>query len=252
MMKPTDFYVGVLDFFSILLPGAVVSWVVWIWLGADKTIGDLMPRGEVGLWITFALASFAAGHLVFMLASLIDVTVDGFRKTVLRKTLKAERRIVEDNAYEAASALRNVSLAAEGSSAPAAARAEEWARRVLLKPDASPKIPLPTNTYQWSRAVLRTRAPVALAEVLRLEADSKFFRSLVVVFVILAACSLVHLPGSERLPLPAIVLLILAALSYWRYAEQRQKGLVEAYRAVIICLAMGGEAPEPSSKPAEK
>lgn len=248
MVKPADLYIGVLDFFSILLPGAVVSWAAWIWLGADATMGAFLPHGEIALWMAFVLASFAAGHLVFMLASLVDMTVDQFRKKVLRRTLNAERRAREDSAYLAASALRTVSLAAEGSDEPAAVRAEAWARNVLRRPGASPTIPLPTNTYQWSRAMLRLRAPVALAEVLRLEADSKFFRSLFVVFVLLAICSFVHLPGSERLPLPAVALLFLAALSYWRYAEQRQKGLAEAYRAIIVCMAVGGETPPKSGE----
>jgi hypothetical protein len=239
MAKPADFYVGVLDVFSILLPGAVVSWTAWVWLGGDPELGTFLPHGEIAPWVAFGLAAFASGHLVFMLASLVDVTVDGFRKRILQRTLSADRRAVDDSAYEAASALRSVSLAAERSMTETGLRAEAWARDILRKRDTSPTIPRPTNTYQWSRAVLRLRAPAALVEVLRLEADSKFFRSLFVVFVLLAICSLIHLPGSERLPLSAAILLPLAGMSYWRYAEQRQKGLAEAYRAVIICLAVG-------------
>ena len=67
----------------------------------------------------------------------------------------------------------------------------------ILRKAAEPTILDVTNNYQWSRAVLR--APAALAEVLRIEADSKFFRSLCVVFVFLSIYSLVHLPGSEKL-----------------------------------------------------
>jgi hypothetical protein len=76
-----------------------------------------------------------------------------------------------------------------------------------------PTIPEPTNTYQWSRAVLRLRAPTALAEVLRLEADSKFFRSLFVVFLFLAVCSFVHLSGSVALVAAAIIVYSVASFS---------------------------------------
>jgi hypothetical protein len=253
MAKPADFYVGVLDVFSILLPGAVVSWVAWVWLGGEAKLAEFLPKGDIAPWFAFILAAFAAGHIAFMLASLVDITFDGFRKRILRPTLGRYRRTVEQNALEAASALRIVSLAAEPLTIelpepPTKARAKAWARDILRKSDEAPTIPEPTNTYQWSRAVLRLHAPTALAEVLRLEADSKFFRSLFVVFVFLAVCTLVHLPGSEKLPISAGVLLPLAVLSYWRYAEQRQKGIVEAYRSVIVFLAMGGTA-APTPKP---
>jgi hypothetical protein len=118
---------------------------------------------------------------------------------------------------------------------PTTDRALAWARGILRKPGTAPTIPEPANTYQWSRAVLRLRALAALVEVLRLEPVSKFFRSLFVVFMFLAICSLIHLPRSELLPLSAAVLLLLAGLSYWRYAGQRQKELAEAYQAVIVC-----------------
>ena len=246
MAKPADFYVGVLDFFSILLPGAVVSWTAWVWLGDEAALGSLLPSGDAGRWVAFVLAAFAAGHIVFMLASLVDLTFDCFRKNILRRTLSRYRRTVEDSVLQAASALRMVSLDAEPlpNQRPSAARAEIWAREVLRKRDVVASTILePTNTYQWARAVLRLRAPAALAEVLRLEADSKFFRSLFVVFVFLAICSLVHLPGSDKLPLSAGVLLPLAILSYWRYAEQRQKGTIEAYRSVVVLFSIKGVVP---------
>jgi hypothetical protein len=147
--------------------------------------------------------------------------------------------------------LRLISLIAEPLEVPnpAAQRAEMWARNILSKFGEYPTIPEPTNIYQWSRAVLRLRAPASLAEVLRLEADSKFFRSLFVVFAFLALCSFVHLPGYERMPLSAWISLILAGLSYWRYAERRHAGITEAYRSAIILFALGQKAaPPPDSK----
>ena len=248
MPKPADFYVGALDVFSILLPGAVVSWTAWLWFGGATSLGQFMPRGDTANWVAFVLAAFAAGHIVFMLASLIDITFDRFRKHVLWPTSGKYRQAVERNALEAASALRLVSLAAEplSNKQPVSIfkiRSEAWARAMLGKPENVPTITEPTNTYQWSRAVLRLRAPTALSEVLRLEADSKFFRSLFVVFSFLAICSMIRLPGSEKLPLSMALLMPLAALSYWRYAEQRQKAIAEAYRSVIVLFAIGAAAP---------
>jgi hypothetical protein len=244
MAKPSDFYIGVVDVFSILLPGAVVSWAGWKWVGEKPEFAALVPPGEVAPWVAFVLAAYALGHIMFMLASFVDISFNWFREKFLLPSLGQYRRAVEKNALDAASALRLIGLAIEPITAPEKedeiqARARTWAQHILRKPDTEPTIPEPTNTYQWSRAVLRLRAPTALAEVERIEADSKFFRSLFVVFVVLAAFSIVQLPGSEKLPLPHAATIPLAALSYWRYAEQRQKGTVEAYRSVIVLFAMG-------------
>jgi hypothetical protein len=241
MLKPADLYISVLDVFSILLPGAVVSWFTWHLFSGDDALTGLLPQDITARWLAFVLASFAAGHIVFMLASLVDITFDSFRKQVLRRTLGAYRGEVERQALEAATALRLVTLSAEplpGRPNPTTDRALAWAREILHKPEMAARIPEPTNTYQWSRAVLRLRAPASLAEVLRLEADSKFFRSLFVVFLILAICSLFHILESKRFPIPVWVLLPLAAISYWRYAEQRQKGVIAAYRAVIVVFTV--------------
>jgi len=249
MAKPADFYVGVVDIFSILLPGAVVSWTAWIWLGGQWGARQLVPEGDVAPWVTFILASYAAGHLVFMLASLVDLSYDRFRNGVLLYTLGRYRRRVEDNAFQAARALRTVSLGISGETSGEPDPLQTWARYILKKSDNVPAIPEPINTYQWSRVVLRLLAPTALAVVTRIEADSKFFRSLFVVFALLAICSIAHLPGYERLPLSVAFMLVLAALSYWRYAEQRHKGTVEAYRTVLVLFSMGEKAtPPPTAK----
>jgi hypothetical protein len=244
MAKPSDFYVGVIDLFSIMLPGAILTWVCWARWGADPAVQAFLPGRESGQWVAFLLAAFGVGHLVFMVASLVDLSFDWFRKRVLTWTLPPFRRAVEESAYQAASALRTVGLATEPSAAAGspAARAETWARAMLRAREGMPTIPLPTNTYQWSRAVLRLRAPAALGAVVRLEADSKFFRSLFVVFLLLAIAAPLDAREGVRLPLSVPLLLLFAALSYWRYAEQRAKGITEAYRAVIVCLAMGGNA----------
>jgi hypothetical protein len=244
MAKPSDFYVGVVDIFSILLPGAVVTWSGWLWIRDEVELSDRLPEGEIALWVAFVLVAYAAGHFVFLLASWVDRTFNLFRTRILRKCMTQFDRDIEKAAFAAVTALRRVSLAAW----PEADRdfltddTEMWARNVLKKPGTGPIIAEPSNSFQWSRAVLRIRAPAALAEVLRHEADSKFFRSLFVVFILLAACSLARLPGSDRLPLPFWFTLLLAVLSYWRYAERRLKCIEEAYLAVIVYFTLGGGA----------
>jgi hypothetical protein len=254
MAKPADFYVGVLDVFSILLPGAVVSWTAWIWLDGPRTLAPLLPQGTTGGWVAFVLVAFATGHVVFMLASLVDVTFNPFRKYVLRSMWSRHRRGLEEHALQAANALRLVSLRAEPLAGPgcSVSRAEAWAAGLLRQQGPTFRIPEPTNTYQWSRAVLRLRAPAALAEVLRLEADSKFFRSLFVVFVFLEIAAATGLPRAEAFIVPAGIPALLAVLSYFRYAERRQKAIIEAYRSVIVLFAIGKPAKAAAGEEADQ
>ena len=242
MPKPGDFYVGVLDVFSILLPGAIVTWTVWVWLGQPTY--EFLPQDDSGKWVAFILSAYAIGHIVFMVASEVDRTFLTFRRHVLYRIKKDPD--LDQNALQAITALRLTSLSAiliikrdeSGNEKPnedvPSKDVAEWAKK-FLPVAVDPSISEMMNSYQWSRAVLRLRAPAALAEVLRFEADSKFFRSLFIVFVFLAACSFVNLPEYEKLHFPPPILLVaLAALSYWRYAERRQKGIEEAYRSTIV------------------
>jgi ADP-ribose pyrophosphatase YjhB (NUDIX family) len=69
---------------------------------------------------------------------------------------------------------------------------------------------------------------VALAAVQRFEADSKFFRSLVVVLLLMP-----WLADPDRLQELLIVSVILLPLALWRYMEQRHKATNQAYWSVI-------------------
>jgi hypothetical protein len=255
MAKPQDFYVGVLDIFSILLPGAVVTWTAWVWLSqapfenAITSNTAFVPQKESGQWVAFLLSAYAVGHIVFMVASQVDRTFNWFRKYVLRR-LKSDYDItVEKNALEAVTALRFASVSAApipGLTSPPTESAKAWASKIVGRA-IEPRIPEMTNNYQWSRAFLRLRAPAALAEVLRIEADSKFFRSLFIVFVFLAVYCLVNLWGSDKLPLRLSLFLVLAALSFWRYAERREKGIEEAYRSAIVYFTISDVSEDSAS-----
>lgn len=84
------------------------------------------------------------------------------------------------------------------------------------------------NAFQWSKARLALDKPEALATVQRFEADSKFFRSLLIVLCILFLWALVQ----ERLAL-ALVIVPMLGLSFWRYVDQRVKSTNQAYWYII-------------------
>lgn len=197
---PGSFYLGVVDFFSIMLPGGVLAFFL-SGVFERNVFGALFPAippGTAG-WVIFLFAAYLLGHIVFLLGSYLDKVYDPVRKLVWPKKT--------DFAYQQADSLR----------------------RTLLGPDAARAI----NTYQWARAILTLNHPAGMAEVARLEADSKFFRSLVIVLVILLAATLAnnwHRTGN----LFPVLLGICAVLSYWRYTERRYKSTEQAYRYMIV------------------
>ena len=188
--KPADLFVGVIDVFAVLLPGALVAAVAlpalpeWFY-GSEGIVRP--PQAGAATWIAFLFAAYLAGHLLFLIGALLDSSLyDPLRRAVVLPD--------DDKAFDAASRLRNDAL---GSDAEA------------------------INTFQWARAMLRLRTPVAIAEVERYEADSKFFRGLAVaLYVLLLVFSRSGLALALVLSIPAI----LAGASIGKAVASRRRG----------------------------
>lgn len=84
------------------------------------------------------------------------------------------------------------------------------------------------NAFQWCKARLTLEHPEAMATVQRFEADSKFFRSLLIVLCVLILLGLV-----ESRPVITLVSVALLVLAFWRYVDQRVKATSQAYWYVI-------------------
>lgn len=197
---PGSFYLGVVDFFSIMLPGGVLAWFLSGPLQGNVfgTLFPAIPAGTAG-WVIFLFAAYLLGHIVFLLGSYLDNIYDPVRKRVWPKET--------DFAFREADRIKRNRLGADAAKA--------------------------INTYQWARAILTLHHPSGMAEVARLEADSKFFRSLVVVLVILLAATLTNDWYQTGIVFP-VLLAVFAGLSYWRYTERRYKSTEQAYRFMIV------------------
>jgi hypothetical protein len=201
MPKPNDFQLGVVELFSILLPGALLVAAILVAFGDGGRLGLPQPfvpfvKDPGVAWVAFTFAAYAAGHLIFMLASSLDDTFyDSHRK--------ATWPLKGDHAYKAATALRRQALPGEGD--------------------------IPMNTLSWAKATLLLRAPAAYSDVLRYEADSKFFRSLVVVLPIVGI-----LLVFRNLVLAVPILSYLGYVCFFLYADRRYKSTEWAYRYVIV------------------
>ena len=153
MDKPSEFYVGVLDLFGVLLPGAVAAALLEPRVG-DLIFGSLIsrPSSEPVKWAAFLLIAYFLGHLIFLLGWSLDPWYNKLRKQF--------DPYDDKSAYQAATSVRDSILT-------------EQERK-------------PLNTFQWARSVLVATCPAAAQDVHRLEADSKFFRSLLVVTILAA------------------------------------------------------------------
>jgi len=209
-MKPGDFLLGVLDFFAILLPGSLATWLAAQYVPANElrialSFGvrdpSLAPDGFV-LGTAFVLSSYMLGHFVYMVGARLDTPYDRWRK----RTKPAD----QDKAFLAARALHQ-ELSSE-----------------IFGGDFT--------TFKWARAYIQVKAPAARVEIDRLEADSKFFRSLVVVALVGAA----HFLLRAHSPTMSVIAVVLALLSYHRYRQQRWKMTELSYAtAVIVHAALG-------------
>ncbi|KPF80096.1 hypothetical protein IP88_00925 [alpha proteobacterium AAP81b] len=201
-----------IEVFSILLPGALLVAALLIVFGLPPAFATFLAAPG-SAWIAFGLAAYAAGHIVFYLAASLD---DRFYDRYRKKKWPP----IRDRAYIAASALRFDALPPPN----------PWA------------FDDPMNTFAWAKAALMFRAPAAYADVLRYEADSKFFRSLVVVLPIVGLL----LFRGMVLALP--ILSCLGYACFFRYAERRYKSTEWAYRYVIV-LGTVKPAAAPSKDP---
>ena len=208
-MKPGDFLLGVLDFFAVLLPGSLATWLVAQYI-PPKVLRDALSFGlgdgitnpdSFVLGAAFLLSSYLLGHFVFMAGGELDPLYDRWRKRA-----KPEDR---DKAFQAARAL------------------QKEVSKDLVGSDFS--------VLKWARTYVQIKAPAARVEIDRLEADSKFFRGLVVISVLAA----VHFFLREQSPAAGVVALVMVALSYHRYRQQRWKMTELSYVTAVVVHATG-------------
>ncbi len=227
--EPQKFFVGLMDFFSILLPGAALT----ILLVDGLVLGGAIAGLEgVERWAAFLFASYLFGHLVFLLGSWLDEFYDWARRYTLDAQIARLAR-------------------PRGRLLPWPVRALVWlvfkrerniavdcAKKIKQKALATVRGASAVNTFQWSKAFLNVESPEGLAVVQRFEADSKFFRCFVVVLLLLLAAWPFR---EDSFPIGLPILFVLLVLALWRYMEQRFKATNQAYLSVITLTANKGE-----------
>ena len=226
--KPGDFFIGVVNFFAILLPGALLSFfsidVVHAYVNNRPYLfGNIQTdtQGEAQNWVVFIVASYLLGQFIFLLGSPLDILYDlvrkGFSSDLIKTKWLKRKWIQNERLYKSARTLKEKYV-------------EDSASEIV-------------NTFQWAKANVQLRFPAAADEIHRLEADQKFFRGLIVVLI--AICFLfifVSKTGwTETVPY-----LVVMALSFWRYVDQRRKSTNLAYTYLIALEQLPKETAQES------
>lgn len=224
--EPQKFFVGLIDFFSILLPGALLTFLLRGEAERSMWVAERLPQlsGAKG-WVAFLVASYLLGHFAFLLGSWLDELYDWLR----RRTLNFQIRELARRGKLIGWWVRlPVWLVFKRERNLAVERAGQIKRHSLAPLRAKNEI----NNFQWSKALLTVESPTSLAVVQRFEADSKFFRCFVIVLLVMLGLSW----RWQNWTL-AIAGLVLLPMAMWRYMEQRYKATNQAYWSVITLTA---------------
>jgi ADP-ribose pyrophosphatase YjhB (NUDIX family) len=238
-VEPEKLFIGVIDFFSILMPGALLAYLGKDWV-ARVVLGEpcFQLQGPEG-WMIFLFGAYLLGHIAFLLGSLLDNPYDWLRECT---DLGQSRRLAKGQKFSGRG-MRAIAKRLFGRNADAALvqvlRIKSHALSGLSAENA-------VNAYQWSKARLSKDHPAGLAAVQRFEADSKFFRSFAIVLVTLAAISVYQYQCQDRLLLAAVCLGFLL-LTLWRYMDQRFKATQQAYWLVITLESMNSTRIPPAA-----
>ncbi len=235
--EPQKFFIGVIDFFSVIMPGALLAFLLKDSLAPLLGPGiDRLQGAEA--WAAFLFAGYLLGQLIFLLGSLLDDSYDRLRRLCEWGQLQ---RMVKGQPLAPVWKRRCAEFLFSSSSDAAVIQAGRIKVRALQPLAAERAI----NTFQWCKAVLSKEHPQGLMSVQRYEADSKFFRSFVVILIFLVP---IYWVSAYRLDQLIFVLALLPALSYWRFVDQRFKATQLAYAYVLTLEGLKGQ-PKPTPLP---
>lgn len=225
--EPQKFFIGLVDFFSIIMPGALIAYIGKDWLSClliDKCTFELINSENI---IIFLFASYFAGHIVFLFGSLLDYPYDWMRSHTY---LGQINRLVNDEKQELSPQFLlklGCLLFGKSADAPLMQVLKIKARNLnALSAEGS------INAYQWCKTRLSIEHPDGLLAVQRYEANSKFFRSFVIILAILLSVSV-----ALQKNMLIVICCVLLVLSLWRYIDQRFKATRQAYTYVILLEA---------------
>jgi hypothetical protein len=252
--KPTDFFIGVVDFFAILMPGVIAAGLL------ARQLHFIPAPPDAIFWVALFVAGYLIGHLLHAVGSILDpLLYDPIFEAedkpeacyLMNHTRPARVRIGERIVFALREyAHRNHQLLAytrnlvKASPGYAGGTVEKVFGAKVLEAsgyDAKKSSARPGGIYQWTRSWLRVHSPESTAELDRLEADSKLFRTLGIVLPLAVWLGWHRLGQLGPFVRPAAVVAIF--LSLWRYCDLRQKMIRACYLHFVQLHSEGGKLP---------
>ncbi len=233
-----------INFFSILLPGALVTYLLkddmGKWLLGEKYTIFVKTEG----WLAFLFSSYLLGHFIFLLGSWIldDKVYDRILKATDEEQIK---RLAKGEQLSFVLARRLAKVFFKEVSVQALSKASKIKEQYLGPHDTSSAI----NAFQWCKTRLTLEHPETLITIQRFEADSKFFRSLVIVLCVLILWEASHWPTAISQIVSVILLIVALILAFWRFVDQRVKATNQAYWYIITLEASRIAPLKPPLKP---
>jgi ABC-type multidrug transport system fused ATPase/permease subunit len=197
--SPSNFYISIIDLFAILLPGVIASLVIY-YFSSDVIDGLLNGNADNKTFFSgFVLlfGSYLFGHIISQVSAYLDKWVYDRFKEIVFKDHKCVDKVNEIRTNHYGNDSNQVYV----------------------------------NTYKWSVFKLQKEYPDAAAEVERYMADSKFFRSLFVIMVVLGFVFVFQPDVTLNVTIGCF---ILAAFSMIRYFKKRRKSTETAYQYIIF------------------
>ena len=192
--KPDDFFIGIIDFFGILLPGSIVVFLYNEWFLEVAEI-KVNLCGEATQWIAFIVSSYVIGHFVLGAGDPLNRLLEIFSPA--RKDLYYQ----------------------------------EVKERIFLAPAiAKDRI----NAFYRAYSIVRLESPVAISKIERLTAEFKLFRGLAVVSLLSLLVTLVSVPPDWNRPLIACVVFVFALWRFLFLLNWAQRLTFEYYALLTM------------------
>jgi len=196
-LSPAGLYVGVVDLFSILLPGAILTFLLYStpflfhYIVATEFTYRALPNFPAAIAIAFVVISYVTGHFLRALGYFV--------------TLPFSKYLLSEYAHTSHSGRHYGTVTAQA----------EGAVRKIVGCGVSPEVRL-----RWSAAYLSFYSTQAAARLDNLDAQRKFFRNLApTLYLSFPLIDSMHKPFSNR---PAVELFIVIGLLMCLFLHDKQ------------------------------
>jgi hypothetical protein len=185
-MKPGDFFLGIIDFFSTLVPGAIATFLIITPGNCQSLIPwSYVERGSAEGWAVFLIFAYVLGHLIAAVASIL---LDALYDRIYARWRRASSKYVKsafpklDTSSPWAITTHRIKLVVNKSNPNdelliVAKKLKEQQLRSIAN-DAKIGSDDISNTFWWAGTIVRAKIKSGASEIDALSAQSKLFRVL--------------------------------------------------------------------------